>query len=158
MRLGSASRQRGAALLWVLAALAGTGVALAAAGTQWSAAAQREREDELLRVGAAYAQAIASYRRQSPGSVDRSPRSLEALLLDDRYIQRQRHLRRLYPDPIDPRRPWGLVTDAGGLIVGIYSQSPNTPLRRTAAWAGDVQLPAAQKYSDWKFLAEAEDR
>jgi type II secretory pathway pseudopilin PulG len=158
MRLGSPTPQRGAALLWVLAALAGTGVALAAAGTQWSAAAQREREDELLRVGAAYAQAIASYRRLSPGSVDRSPRSLEALLLDDRYIQRQRHLRRLYPDPIDPRRPWGLVTDAEGRILGVFSQSAHRPWRRTAVWADDIRLPAAQKYSDWKFMVKVDDK
>jgi type II secretory pathway pseudopilin PulG len=158
MRLGSSARQRGAVLLWVLAVLAGTGVALAAVGTQWSLSAQRDRENELLRVGAAYAQAITSYRRLSPGSAARSPRSLEALLLDDRYIQPQRHLRRLYPDPIDPRRPWGLVTDAEGRILGVYSQSPITPLRRVAVWAGELRLPAAQTYSDWKFVAKADDK
>lgn len=143
---------RGFTYVWALAAVAVLGIGLAAVGTVWSAAAQREREDELIRIGTAYAQAIISYRRLSPGSVQQAPPSLAALVLDDRYIRAYRHLRRLYPDPMEPRRPWGLVTDASGRVIGVYSQSHEQPLRRTAVSSGEVQLPPANRYSDWKFV------
>ena len=155
MPLGSAHRrQTGFTYLWMLAAVAVLGVGLAALGTAWSAAAQREREDELIRAGVAYAQAIASYRRMSPGSVGQLPQSLEALLLDDRFPTPQRHLRRLYPDPTSPRRPWGLLRDPSGRITTVYSLSGDTPWRRVEVVVGGVSLEAASAYSDWKFVVK----
>ena len=153
MRPGSHHRipQRGFTYVWMLAAVAVPGVGLAALGTLWSAAAQREREDELIRIGVAYAQAIASYQRMSPGSVRQLPPSLEALVLDDRYPQPQRHLRRLYPDPIDPGRPWGLLRDPEGRIKAVHSLSGEQPWRRVAFVVDGVSLPAAGAYSDWQF-------
>jgi type II secretory pathway pseudopilin PulG len=146
------ARIRGFTYVWALAAIAVLGVALAAVGTVWSSATQREREEELIRVGTAYAEAIASYWRHAPGSVRNLPPDLAALVRDDRYIKAYRHLRDLHPDPMDPSRPWGLVTDASGRIIGVYSQSSAQPLRRVPTAVGSVQLPAANRYSDWKFV------
>ena len=154
MRRGEAfaRRAQGFTYVWALAAVAVLGIGLAAVGSIWTDVMQREREEELIRVGAAYAQAIMSYRRSAPGSVQHAPPSLEALELDDRFIKTYRHIRRLYPDPIDPKRPWGLVTDASGRVIGVFSQSKAQPFRQTAVVNGDVRLPAASSYSEWKFV------
>ena len=153
MRPGNpaSTRQSGFTYVWMLATVAILGVGLAALGELWSAAVQREREDELIRVGVAYANAIASYHRMSPGSVRQFPTSLEALLLDDRYPMPQRHLRRLYPDPTDPQRALGLVRDGSDRIRAVYSLSAGQPWRRVESVVGGVTLPAASSYSEWKF-------
>lgn len=145
-------RQRGFSYVALLAVVAVLGIGLAALGTVWSTQQQREREAELLRVGAAYAEAIRSYRRLSPGSVAAAPPHLGALVHDDRFIQTHRHLRALYPDPTDPRRPWGLVTDANGRVIGVFSQSQEAPLRRSAVVTAELQLPPVARYADWKFV------
>ena len=53
--------------LGVLLLIAVSSVALAATGTIWASAAQRDRERQLLWVGGQYAQALRSYYRASPG-------------------------------------------------------------------------------------------
>jgi type II secretory pathway pseudopilin PulG len=135
-----------------MAALAVMSVMLAAVGTRWAEDKRREQEQELIRVGTAYARAIASYRASSPGSVAMAPRRLEDLVLDDRFPKPRRHLRQLYADPV-ARLPWGLITDADGRIQGVYSRSDDAPLRQVALDAGGgIALPAAARYSDWKFI------
>lgn len=135
-------------LLVVVAVL---GLGLAKLGPMWEQAAWREREQELLRVGELYAQALASARRESPGIDGAYPSRLDDLLLDPRVVGTRRHLRRLYPDPLEPGRPWGLVRDARGAIIGVYSQDPRPPLARVAMERGVVSLPAAERYADWIF-------
>lgn len=148
-------RQRGFTLVAVLLLLALAGLGLAAVGPLWSRDMQREREQELLRIGRLYAQALADYRDRSPGSVKQYPASLEALALDTRFIGVTRHLRRLYPDPLAPDRPWGLVRDDSGAITGIYSQSDAAPLHQAPIDLGVVELAPAQRYADWKFAPKA---
>ena len=66
MRAGSArmhAGQAGFTYLWLLAAMAVLAIGMAIAGPMWARQAQRERESELLRVGAAYATAIEHYYR-----------------------------------------------------------------------------------------------
>ena len=156
MRRGEPGRQssRGFTLVAMLAFVSVLGVGLAAVGMVWSTAVQREREAELIRIGVAYAEAIASYRRMSPGTARRGPSSLAALLLDDRTLQTHRHLRRLYEDPLKPGRPWGVLRDASGHIAGVYSQSDEQPLRRVEVRVGDVLLAPATRYSQWKFIVK----
>lgn len=148
------SGERGFTYVWVMALIAVLGIGLAALGPLWSDDARRERERELLRVGQLYAQAIARYHQASPGSVKRYPPSLEHLVLDTRFVGTMRHLRRLYADPLDPSRPWGLLRAPDGGVRGVYSQSDQPPLRTEALDLGVTQLPAAQKYSDWQFVAK----
>jgi type II secretory pathway pseudopilin PulG len=143
--------QRGFTYVTVMTLVALLGLGLAQWGPLWAEQAQREREQELLRVGGLYAQAIESYWRASPGSVRQLPMRLEDLLLDTRYVGTRRHLRRIYADPLRPDRPWGLLRDAEGRLRGVYSQDPRQPFARAARGLGNVQLPDAQRYSDWVF-------
>lgn len=151
MRAGS--HARGFTYVWMLALLALMGIALSVVGPLWSDAVRREREQDLLRVGQLYARALRGYYNSSPGSVKRFPETLDALLEDPRHVGTYRHLRKLYPDPIDPSRPWGLVRDGSNGIRGVYSTSPLAPLRREALDLGPVQLPAARSYQEWIFTA-----
>jgi type II secretory pathway pseudopilin PulG len=145
---------RGFTYVWMLALLALLGIALSVVGPRWADAAHRERERELLRVGLLYAQAIHAYHQASPGSVKRFPPNLEALLEDTRHVGTYRHLRKLYHDPMDPSRPWGLVLDDTGAVRGVYSSSTAAPLRREPLDLGLVRLPAAAGYHEWKFTPD----
>jgi len=145
------TQQRGFTYVMLLVAIALVGAALAALGPMWAEQAQREREQELLRVGELYARAIQTYRESSPGSLKRYPTTLGDLLLDTRFVGTRRHLRRLYADPLDPQRPWGLVRAADGGVAGVYSLDPRQPWRRNLLVNDVLELPAATRYDDWKF-------
>ncbi len=152
-RRASAPTQRGYTFVAVLALIALVSIGLAAAGPSWSERLRREREQELLRVGSLYAQALAEYRDESPGSQKSFPETLDDLLADPRFIGLHRHLRRLYPDPLAPGRSWGLVRDKDGRILGVYSQSEDPPIAQGPQLRGPVVLGPALRYADWKFLA-----
>lgn len=149
MRRGE--RTAGFTYIWVLAALVMLSIGLAAVGPVWSEQVRREREQELLRVGGLYAKGIASYHAAAPGSLKAYPPSLQSLLVDTRYIGTYRHLRKLYADPLDPSKPWGLVIGADGGVRGVYSQSEGAPLAQTEIDLGVVALPVARSYAEWKF-------
>lgn len=146
--------ERGFTLPMVLVVLATCMLGLALAGPIWAQQVRREREQELLRIGRLYAEAIASYRDASPGSAKQYPRLLEDLLLDTRFVGIRRHLRRLYEDPMNPGQAWGVIRDADQRILGVYSQSADTPLRRVPVTLGLLRLGPAAHYSDWKFIVE----
>ncbi|MDH0649932.1 type II secretion system protein [Pseudomonas sp. GD03858] len=145
--------EAGFTYLGVLLLIAVSSVALAATGTLWATSAQRERERQLLWVGGQYAQALRSYYRASPG-LAQYPRDLGELVEDNRFPSPQRHLRRLYPDPLAGADGWGLLRSVDGRITGVYSRSSGAPLKRSgfdAQWSGFEGL---ERYSDWQFVAE----
>lgn len=137
----------------MLFALAVFGIGLAAIGESWSAASYREREEALLRTGAAYQRAIAAYYNRSPGSVKTYPRQLADLTGDPRMVGVVRYLRTVAPDPVTGSLDWGLVAAPDGGIAGVYSRSDKTPLRH-APGAPETATAAVggSKYSDWKFV------
>lgn len=143
--------QAGFTLLAVLFAM--TLLALASQGVMFvlSQQASREREAELLRIGNAYVRAIRDYYESSPGSVKFYPLDLSELLEDRRHLGIRRHLRALYPDPVTGSA-WGLVRGADGRVQGIYSTSEREPIRSAAIDLGELRLPAARRYVDWKFV------
>lgn len=143
--------EQGFAFVVVLMLLASMMLGLAIAGPRWHEQARREREQDLLRIGALYAQALASYRDRSPGSAKQFPARLEDLLEDRRYVGTVRHLRTLYPDPVNPGQPWGLVLDADQHVAGVYSLSEAAPVAEAPVERGRLKLPPARRYSDWKF-------
>lgn len=112
----------GALLLTVIVALG-----LATLGEQWSRLMQREREKELVWRGKQYRDAIASYYERSPGAVKQYPKKLEELLDDRRFVTTQRHLRRLYLDPIT-LAPWDPILSIDGGIMGVRSSSNRSVL------------------------------
>ncbi len=129
------------------------GFALAAIGPLWATQAQREREAELLRVGAAYAQAIEHYYALSPGGVKTLPTRVDDLLLDPRFATPVRHLRAAYADPIDPSRSLEPIIGAGGQWLGVRSTSDLAPLRQVEWTDGRHVIAPAAHYKDWQFLA-----
>src|SRR6202000_694968 len=102
--------QSGFTYLGVLVLVAVVSGLLAAAGVRWSMAAQRDREIQLLRIGAEVREAIGSYYESSPGSVKQYPESLDALLRDQRFIGLRRHLRKIPIDPFTGKSDWVLLT------------------------------------------------
>lgn len=148
--------QQGFTLVWVLAALVVFSLGLSVVGPSWSDGVKREREEELLRIGRLYSDAIASYRDASPGSMKQWPTSLSDLVLDTRFAGTKRHLRRLYADPLQPEAPWGLIAAPGGGVMGVYSTSGEMPsIRREIRLAG-LTLPRAERYDQWKFIVPAQ--
>lgn len=148
-----ARQHEGFTLVATLLLVALVSLGLAAVGPLWSQQVKREREEELLRIGALYARAIAEYRDASPGVDKRYPQDIGMLILDERHLGVRRHLRQLYEDPVGSGQPWGLIRDADQGIVGVYSQSQEAPLAQGPVTAGSVNLKPARRYSDWKFTA-----
>ncbi|MCY1481487.1 hypothetical protein D9M68_150150 [compost metagenome] len=155
MRTGSAGlrKQGGFTYLGVLFLVALMGGLLASAGQLWATQALRERERELLWVGGQYAQALRSYYRSSPG-VAQYPAALEDLLEDNRFPSPQRHLRRLYRDPLTGNGEWGLVRSVDGRIAGVYSLSRERPLKQDRFPAPWSDFAGMNQYTDWQFVAE----
>lgn len=146
-------RQGGFTLLAVLAALTLLGLATQGVMTWVSHEVRREREAQLLRVGQIYTEAIGRYYEASPGVVKQWPKSLQDLADDKRFVGIRRHLRKIYPDPVNRSQEWGLVTvgDGGG-IAGVYSLSVEKPLRSIGSDLGGLMLDPAARYADWKFV------
>lgn len=148
----SASKHRkGFVYLGLLFAIALIGVALAGAGTLFSFSQKREREQELLKVGDTYRRAIGMYYEQTPGLVKQYPPTLEALLLDNRYITPRRYLRRIYPDPITGGG-WGIVEGMGGGIMGVYSLTDAQPIKMTKFSDRDKLFDRIEHYDEWHFV------
>ncbi len=155
---GSTQRVRSAAhpfesgftYLGILLAVAFLGIALAAAGTLWSFAAQREREAQLLYVGDQYRSAIAHYYASGPVA-HRLPQSLEELLEDQRSPLPRRYLRQLYADPMTGRADWQLIRDPDGGIFGVASSSSGIPLKKANFTGQDVEFAGSDCYCNWRF-------
>lgn len=149
----TALRFKGFTYLGLLFALAFTGVALALAGVVWHTASRRAKEEQLLFAGGAIRDAIVHYYRRSPGGNREFPRTLQDLVEDRRYITVERHLRKIYADPITGKRDWGLITGPDGRIVGVYSQSREAPMKRDNFRDTFASFAQAEHYSDWQFSA-----
>ena len=117
----------------------------------WATAVKREREAQLLFVGEQYRRAIESYWRASPTDAKALPTSFDVLLQDDRFPMPVRHLRRLYPDPIDAKAGWGVVK-AGNGILGVYSRSEDIPLKRSGFPSNLLSFEGAATYKQWRFV------
>ena len=97
-RSGPLGRSGGYGLVAVLVLVALTSMALSVAAQSWADAARRDKEQQLLRIGLLYVQALERYRRSSPGTDKRLPQELdERAVADD--------------DPV-----LGVVGDVGDLL------------------------------------------
>lgn len=148
----SRSAQSGFVLLAWLIAVALFAAAASMVVTRWSDEVRREREQELLRIGDEIAGAIAAYRDASAGSARKYPAQLEDLLEDRRAFGTVRHLRRLHPDPVTRGAPWGVIRASDGGVMGVYSASEDRPMRMLVSRLAHVDLPAAARYSEWRFV------
>ncbi len=146
------SGESGFTLLGVLFLVALLGLGLAALGTVWETAAQREKEAQLLFVGDQYRRALESFHRATPGTDKRYPRDLRHLLLDPRFPNTVRHLRRIYADPMTGREEWGLVKQ-GEEITGLYSLSEQAPLKTAGFPKPYEAFDGGRSHRDWVFSA-----
>jgi type II secretory pathway pseudopilin PulG len=136
----------------ILFGIALIGLALAGAATVWTVAAARMREQELIWVGGQFRLAIQRYYLHSPGGVHRYPLSLDELLEDNRWPVAQRHLRRMYADPVTGQIDWQLVTTPDGQIIGVASPSAARPIKRAGFAEAESQFADAETYADWRFV------
>ena len=136
----------------LLAAIVIMGIGLAAVGPVSSTLQFREKERELLFVGDQFRRAIASYYEKTPGGLKQYPKKLEELLRDNRYPNVQRHLRKIYIDPLTGKAQWGLVELPGIGITGVYSLSDLPPIKTANFPERYKAFQSAKKYSDWKFV------
>ncbi|OXJ16566.1 type II secretion system protein [Burkholderia sp. HI2500] len=142
--------QRGIAYLGVLMLVAALGLGMTQAARIWQTVQQRDREAQLLFVGDQYRAAIASYYNAAGGS--RYPESLDVLLEDRRALPTQRHLRRLYADPLTGSTQWGLVKAPDGGIMGVFSEAPGQPLKRQGFPARYDTFGDSDAYGEWAFV------
>jgi type II secretory pathway pseudopilin PulG len=144
-------RQAGLTYLGILFAIAILGTGLALTGTVWHTVQQRDKEAELLFIGAQFRRALASYYHQSPG-VKRFPGQLTDLIKDPRFPNTKRHLRQLYVDPMTGRPVWAVVRNAEGGIIGVRSLSELAPIKQHFADGPDKQFTGKTRYTDWAFV------
>lgn len=149
---GRQAGARGYTYLGVLLLVLVTSAGAAALGPLWSAAAQRERERELLAVGDEFRRAIGSYRALAVNGRREYPRTLEDLLRDPRVPGVRRHLRRIYADPATGVPEWGLITAPEGGIMGVHSLSQRAPRQRAGFPEADAEFARAERLADWHFV------
>uniref|UniRef100_UPI0018FEC581 type II secretion system protein n=1 Tax=Ideonella sp. A 288 TaxID=1962181 RepID=UPI0018FEC581 len=148
--------QRGVSYLALLLAVAITSGALAAGATVWSQVQRRQREAQLLWAGDQIRRALLAYSAFGAGGAeggDSFPRTLEDLLLDPRSPAKRRFLRKVYDDPITHSTDWGLVRNAQGRIIGVYSRSTAAPLKSGRFPRDYAAFARARSYADWRFSA-----
>ena len=135
----------------VLMVIAISGIGLAGVGIIWHQDVQREREKQLLFVGEEFRKAIGSYYTSSPSAIKQFPKTLNDLVLDNRFPAIKRHLRKLYTDPVTRDKAWELIFQEGG-IVGVYSESKLKPLKKHGFLPQYEAFSDAEAYCDWKFI------
>ena len=145
---------RGFTYLVLLFGLAVGGATLAALGTQWQQAAQRERETELLFRGLQLRDALQRFHDQTPDGQPALPQTLDELLTDARRSTPRHHLRQLYPDPFTGQADWVLLRAPDGGITGLHSRSSARALRRHGLPAGMANDSAAT-VDQWHFAIAA---
>lgn len=145
--------QGGFTFLVVLAIIAIMGVGLMAVNEVWATAKQREKEQELLFIGHQFREAIRQYSQSNPAGmqVQTYPKALEELLLDPRYPNVRRYLRKMYADPMTGKEEWGVLKHPGGGIYGVYSLSEEAPIKRDNFDLEDGAFKDASRYSAWAF-------
>lgn len=149
----TARRQGGFTFLVVLAIIAIMGIGLMAVNEVWSTARQREKEQELLFIGHQFREAIRQYSQNNPAGkqVQTYPKALEELLIDPRYPNVRRYLRKMYIDPMTGKNEWGVMKYPGGGIYGVYSLSEDAPIKRDNFDVQDSAFKDAARYSAWIF-------
>jgi type II secretory pathway pseudopilin PulG len=152
MHSGKRAAQGGFVYIALLTGLTILGIGLGATSEVWTQTRQREKEQELLFVGNQFRQAITRFYLQSPPTARRFPVTLEELLEDLRTPDKpQRYLRQLYSDPMNRGAQWGELRLPSGQLVGVYSQSSETPLKVAGFALRDKDFADKDRYSDWVF-------
>lgn len=111
----------------------------------------RSAEAELVAIGVEFRNALQSYADATPNGLPNTPENLSELLRDARSPGIQRHLRRIYHDPLTGKPEWGIIRGPDQRIVGIHSLSQGETLKRENFPAELAYLSGAKAYKDWIF-------
>lgn len=144
-------RQQGFSYVVVMFLVAMLSVVSVRALESTQVAERQQKERELLWRGMAYRNAIRDYYLRGGGGY---PTQLQQLLDDARFSKTQRHLRKLYRDPMTEDGEWGLILDSNGRLIGVHSLSRTRPLKRADFPLEMAVKQDAEHYSDWKFVYE----
>jgi type II secretory pathway pseudopilin PulG len=116
----------------------------------------RSAEAELVAIGVEFRNALQSYADATPNGMPNTPENLSELLRDARSPGIQRHLRRIYHDPLTGKAEWGTVRGPDQRIVGIHSLSQGEALKRENFPAELAYLSGAKEHKDWIFSVTAQ--
>lgn len=146
------NRHAGFTYLGILILVAILGIASVASLQIGSLLQRRAAEEELLRIGSAFQNALIGYSNATPPGQAHAPHSLEDLLRDPRYPGTRRYLRQLYVDPMTGKNEWGLVdsTENGG-IIGVFSLSESIPIKIGNFESEFADFTGKTSYRDWQF-------
>jgi type II secretory pathway pseudopilin PulG len=141
-------RQPGVVLLVILIFILLTTLAAGGMVQLYQTQTRREKEEQLLFVGDQYRRAIASYYNTfPPGAVRSLPRSLDALISDNRFSTPIQHLRQKYPDPMTGMTDWELVMQGVG-IAGVHSASTLVPFKTSGFAEPYKTFEAKPRYAE----------
>ncbi|QEM69412.1 type II secretion system protein [Geobacter sp. FeAm09] len=144
--------QKGFTFLAALMIVVIMGIMLGLMGQPWKTIMKREREKELLFRGLQIRNAIGSWNMSKAKVTPLN--DLKDLLQDPRDLQKKRHLRQLYKDPMTGKE-WAIIKDKTGAkgIIGVASTSEDVPLKNSfAEYSGLDGFIGKKKYSDWRFV------
>ena len=79
------------------------------------------------------------------------------MLRDNRQPGIQRHLRKIYVDPLTGKNEWGLVEVRGYGITGVYSLYDKQPIKKANFPKAYKSFEGAKTYADWKFVYSLSD-
>jgi len=136
----------------ILITVALLGSSLAAIGASWSVQKRRANEAELILIGQTFRRAIASYYNSKSAGANQYPTKLDDLLSDTRGGKMERHLRKVYRDPITGDTDWEIVRLADGAIIGLASRSSGEPFKKDNFNPWEASFTGAKCYCDWRFL------
>lgn len=145
------TRQAGYTYLLLLALVALLSTASAVSLQVGESMSYRDRERELLFIGEQFRQALIAYESATPAGMPRWPRELSELVDDRRSGERRSHLRRIYPDPLTGTTTWGVVRDAEGRILAIYSLAAGVPRMKEGFTRQYEAFARADCYKEWVF-------
>ncbi|HTT36551.1 MAG TPA: type II secretion system protein [Burkholderiales bacterium] len=150
-RLALGTRESGFTYLGLLFFVAILGAALVAVAQVWHTEVRRQKEADLLFIGNQFRQAIGGYYERTPGTVKQYPKQFEDLMMDPRFPDTRRYLRKVYVDPMTGKAEWGMVRAPDGGIVGVYSLSDQAPLKVAGFREADAGFTDATSYHGWVF-------
>jgi len=145
------SRNSGFTYLGLLFFVAIMGAALVGVAQVWHTEVRRQKEVDLLFIGNQFRQGIGGYYERTPGTVKQYPKQFEDMLMDPRFPDTRRYLRKIYADPMTGKAEWGMVRAPDGGIVGVYSLSEETPLKVAGFREADAGFTDATSYHGWVF-------
>ncbi len=144
-------KKNGFATVWVLILILIMSYIIGNWVVNYSILQKIEKENELIRIGLEYRNALKRYRSNSPYGIYNYPIKLEDLIYDPRYTNSTvRYLRKLEMDPITNQK-FELIKNKEGEIIGVYSSSNLIPFKSNFE-KELVHFNFSKKYSDWRFV------